>query len=119
MRRGPLTASLVAAAVVVMALPVQRAEAQLRPGEKPLVEITIDENGRRVVKTYPRPQITVTRRSFLDAGTEVLPGERKFTDYAFPIGPGSSPYAVLGPGQSFVRRPLPDPGYLSGYGWYR
>jgi hypothetical protein len=23
-------------------------------------------------------------RSFLDAGTEVLPGERKFLDYAFP-----------------------------------
>ena len=26
----------------------------------------------------------VAPRSFLDAGTEVLPGERKFTDYAFP-----------------------------------
>jgi hypothetical protein len=113
------TAGLVVAAVAAVALPVQRADAQLRPGEKPLVEITINERGERVVRTYPRPQITVTRRSFLDAGTEVLPGERKFTDYAFPIGPGSSPYAVLGPGETFVRRPLPDPGYLPGYGWYR
>ena len=25
-------------------------------------------------------------RSFLDAGTEVRPGERKFTDYAYPVG---------------------------------
>src|SRR5262249_21429449 len=30
----------------------------------------------------PRARITVEPRSFLDAGTEVLPGERKFTDYA-------------------------------------
>jgi hypothetical protein len=29
-------------------------------------------------------QIVVEPRSFLDAGTELLPGERKFLDYAFP-----------------------------------
>ncbi len=34
----------------------------------------------------PRTRVYVTRRSWLDAGTEVLPGERKFTDYAFPPG---------------------------------
>ena len=38
-----------------------------------------------------RTRVYVTKRSWLDAGTEVLPGERKFTDYAFP------------PGQSFAR----------------
>ena len=32
-------------------------------------------------------------RSFLDAGTEVLPGERKFLDYAFP--PGYIPLGVV------------------------
>src|SRR5215813_953996 len=32
----------------------------------------------------PRARVTVAPRSFLDAGTEVLPGERKFTDYALP-----------------------------------
>ena len=31
-----------------------------------------------------RSRIVVVPRSFLDAGTEVRPGERKFTDYAFP-----------------------------------
>jgi hypothetical protein len=34
----------------------------------------------------PRARVTVAPRSFLDAGTEVLPGERKFTDYALPAG---------------------------------
>jgi hypothetical protein len=39
----------------------------------------------RVAKAErPRSRIVVAPRSFLDAGTEVLPGERKFTDYAFP-----------------------------------
>jgi hypothetical protein len=34
----------------------------------------------------PRARVVVAPRSFLDAGTEVKPGERKFTDYAFPAG---------------------------------
>ena len=37
----------------------------------------IDENGRA------RTSITVRPRSYLDGGTEVLPGERKFMDYAY------------------------------------
>src|ERR1700730_17997691 len=32
----------------------------------------------------PRSRVTVAPRSFLDAGTAVLPGDRKFLDYAFP-----------------------------------
>ena len=34
----------------------------------------------------PRTRVFVTRRSWLDAGTEVQPGERKFNDYAFAPG---------------------------------
>ncbi len=34
----------------------------------------------------PRTRVYVTKRSWLDAGTEVLPGERHFSDYAFPPG---------------------------------
>ena len=41
----------------------------------------------------PRARITVTRRSFLDAGTDVIPGDRKFTDYAIP--PSYSPGSVI------------------------
>jgi len=43
----------------------------------------------------PRARITVEPRSYLDAGTEVLPGERKFTDYAFPAGSYSMPLSVV------------------------
>jgi hypothetical protein len=38
----------------------------------------------RVGARRPRSRVVVTQRSFLDAGTEVQPGERKFLDYAFP-----------------------------------
>ena len=31
-----------------------------------------------------RTRVFVTTRSWLDAGVEVLPGDRKFNDYAFP-----------------------------------
>jgi hypothetical protein len=37
-------------------------------------------------RSGPRTRIYITNRSWLDGGTEVLPGERKFTDYAFPLG---------------------------------
>jgi hypothetical protein len=65
----------------------------------------------------PRARITVERRSFLDAGTETLPGDRKFTDYAFP--PGHSPYSALGPFRDFRRQPLLDPWDFPGVnkGW--
>jgi hypothetical protein len=46
----------------------------------------------------PLIRIYVTKRSWLDAGTEVLPGDRKFTDYAFPPG-----YSF---GQDNINRPL-------------
>jgi hypothetical protein len=45
----------------------------------------------------PRTRVYVTKRSWLDAGVEVLPGDRKFTDYAYP------------PGQSFARENLNRP----------
>ena len=31
-----------------------------------------------------RPRVVVVPRSFLNAGTNVRPGDRKFLDYAFP-----------------------------------
>jgi hypothetical protein len=74
----------------------------------------VDRPGPRVVAVRPASRITVRRRSFLDAGTEVLPGERKYTDYVFP--PGYSAIGnVLGPGRDFTRSPLPDPFDLPGF----
>jgi hypothetical protein len=52
---------------------------------------------RHVVKPArpgdPKTRVIVEKRSFLDAGTEVLPGQRKFLDYAYP--PGYSPTGVI------------------------
>jgi hypothetical protein len=51
--------------------------------------------------------VTVQKRSFLDAGTEVKPGQRKFTDYAFP--PGYSPTSAIDFTAGNVRGPLIGP----------
>ena len=58
-------------------------------------------------KGKPPPRVTVQKRSFLDAGTEVLPGQRKFTDYAFP--PGYSPTAPIDYTSANIRGPLIGP----------
>ena len=55
----------------------------------------------------PRTRIYVTKRSWLDAGTEVLPGEDKSTDYIFP--PDYSPTAVIDNTAFSHRPPLPGP----------
>jgi hypothetical protein len=68
---------------------------------------TTDENGRT------RTRIVVQQRSFLDGGTEVLPGQRKFTDYVNPWG--SSPLAIIeGTNIGRIRPPLPGPLDLAG-----
>ena len=51
--------------------------------------------------------VTVQKRSFLDAGVEVKPGQRKFTDYAFP--PGYSPTSSIDFTSGNVRGPLVGP----------
>jgi hypothetical protein len=72
----------------------------------------------------PRARVTVEPRSFLDAGTEVLPGQRKFTDYAFPAGSYSMPLSVVqstGGRTGWHVSPLPGPFDLPSrynpYGW--
>ncbi len=59
-----------------------------------------------------RTKLTVTKRSYLDAGTQVKPGERKFTDYVFP--PNYSPSAVFDP-SGVTRFSLPRPWDLPGF----
>jgi hypothetical protein len=62
----------------------------------------------------PRSRVVVRPRSYLDAGTEVLPGERKFTDYAFPPN-----YSVTAPidNTAFSRRPYPTAGGIWPGNW--
>ncbi|KAB2884288.1 MAG: hypothetical protein K8H87_18280 [Pseudorhodoplanes sp.] len=90
--------ALSAAAFLVADRP---ADAQTRyergPRQAGTVVYYVDEFGRR------RTRVIVQRRSYLDAGTEVLPGERKYSDYAFP--PNYSPSSnALGPGLDFDQR---------------
>src|SRR5260221_13996556 len=56
-------------------------------------QLQYDRRGRPVYNANPnvvyqqgRTRIYVSKRSWLDGGTEVLPGDRKFTDYAYPPG---------------------------------
>lgn len=76
------TVAVVIAAVAVIAIGATPADAAKRK---------VDDRGyvRGPNSSYqsgPRTRVYVTKRSWLDAGTEVLPGERKFSDYAFPPG---------------------------------
>lgn len=57
-------------------------------------------------------RIYVTKRLWLDAGSEVLPGDRKFTDYAFP--PGYS-FGRDNGNRPIDREPLDPPSDLGGY----
>jgi hypothetical protein len=52
-----------------------------------------------VVVRRTRTRITVTRRSYLDAGTEVYPGSQPYTDYVFSPTYNSPAYSILGPGR--------------------
>src|SRR5712675_1277458 len=107
------TTGLCAAVIAVMALAALPADAQTEKKKK-----QVASNQTRVATTNrPRARIRVEPRSFLDPGTEVLPGERKFTDYAFP--PGYSVLgSALGPGRDFRRHPLLDPWDFPGMSKY-
>ncbi len=107
-------------AAVVFGLAATPAEAQKsKQAAAPAVSGTrvliIDEDRR------PRTKIVVQRRSFLDGGTEVLPGQRKYTDYVYP--PGYSPTSAIdNTNGGGIRHPLPGPWDLSGknnpYPWW-
>ena len=60
----------------------------------------------------PRTRVYVTKRSWLDAGVEVLPGDRKFTDYAFP--PARS-FGVENNNRPLDRQPLNPASDMGGY----
>lgn len=63
----------------------------------------------------PRTRIYITRRSWLDGGTEVLPGDRKFSDYAFPSEYGYPSFGRENLNRPTDRQPLMTPTDLGGY----
>ena len=106
---------LAAVAVVVVGMDTTQASAQTR---------RIDDNGRPVYgrsgpnvsyQQGPHTRIYVTKRSWLDAGVEVLPGDRKFTDYAFPPAVGYPSFARENNNRPIDRQPLSSPSDLGGY----
>lgn len=71
-------------------------------------------NSPNAVYQQGHTRIYVSRRSWLDGGTEVLPGERKFTDYAYPFDPPGTSFATRNNNRSLERDPLSTPSDLGG-----
>lgn len=75
--------ALAIGAAAAMAINVPTADAAPKKRER----VAVRSNGPNYsYQAGPRTRVYISRRSWLDAGTQVLPGERKFTDYAFPPG---------------------------------
>ncbi len=102
----PKSVAALAAACAAGALLFVAAPAQAGQKQPAVTDFSAQSD---IVKPRPhkRPRVTVRQRSYLDAGTEVLPGERKYMDYAFP--PNYSAFDVLGPGKNYQRSPLNGP----------
>ena len=106
---------LAAMALAVMAMTSVSADAQTRRDRR---QAPVGASAASVNSSYmagPRTRVYVTKRSWLDMGTEVLPGERKYTDYAFPMSPSpyytdTKPYGRSGP-----RAPTNSPLDMGGY----
>ena len=107
-------AGLCVAAIAATAMAVPAAEAQTR--KKQYVYTTTT---RATPARSARARVTVAPRSFLDAGTEVRPGDRKFTDYAFPAsgngGLGINAVTNTGGKVGWDRSPMMQPFQLPGY----
>ena len=104
------------AAVALIAVGATSASAQSKP--------RYDKDGRpyygaagpnRSYQEGPRTRVYVTTRSWLDAGTEVLPGDRKFQDYAFPPDIGYPSFGRENNNRPIDRQPLNPPSDLGGY----
>jgi hypothetical protein len=63
----------------------------------------------------PHTRVYVTKRSWLDAGVEVLPGDRKFQDYAFPSEYGYPDFARENLNRPIDREPLNPASDRGGY----
>ena len=102
--------ALLMAAGAVMAFSLASASAQ-SPQYDRRGRPVYGNSGPNVVYQQGRTKIYVTKRSWLDGGTEVLPGDRKFTDYAYP--PTTS-FATRNNNRPLERQPLNPASDLGG-----
>ncbi|GAA0018270.1 hypothetical protein [Bradyrhizobium diazoefficiens] len=72
-------------------------------------------SGPNTVYQQGRTRIYVSKRSWLDGGTEVNPGDRKFSDYAFPPTVGYPSFARENLNRPIDRQPLSPPSDVGGY----
>jgi hypothetical protein len=117
-----LMLSLAAACVFAIGLSVTQADAQTTKRKPTVVNSAVTTNGNstaygpagpnRSYQSGPRTRVFVTTRSWLDAGVEVLPGDRKFNDYAFPQ---SRSFALENNNRPLDRQPLYPAYDLGGY----
>ena len=101
------------AAAAFVAVGVTAASAQSKPRYDKDGRAYYGPNGpNRVYQQGPNTRVYVTTRSWLDAGTEVLPGDRKFQDYAFPQ---ARSFGMENKNRPLDRIPLNPPSDLGGY----
>jgi hypothetical protein len=109
--------SVLLSAIAIVAFSAAPADAQS-------TRLKYDKDGRvtygpggpnRSYQQGPNTRVYVTTRSWLDAGTEVLPGDRKFQDYAFPPEIGYPTFARENRNRPIDRQPLNPPSDLGGY----
>ena len=111
-----LAALLAAAAIIAVGFDMTAANAQSKRQSDDRGRAYYGPNGPNVsYQQGPHTRIYVTKRSWLDAGTEVLPGERKFQDYAFPPAIGYPSFARENRNRPIDRQPLNTPSDLGGY----
>ena len=108
--------AMLLAATALVAVSATSADAQSRPKYDKDGRITYGPQGpNRVYQQGPRTRVYVSTRSWLDAGTEVLPGDRKFQDYAFPPEIGYPSFARENNNRPIDRQPLNPPSDMGGY----
>ena len=105
---------LAAAAVVAISFDTTPASAQNPRHDRDGRPTYGAQGPNRSYMQGPRTRVYVTTRSWLDAGTEVLPGDRKFQDYAFPSPFGYPDFARENNNRPIDRQPLNPPSDLGG-----
>jgi len=110
-----LAALFAAAAIIAVGFDMTAANAQSKRQSDDRGRAYYGPNGPNVsYQQGPRTRVYVTKRSWLDAGTEVLPGDRKFSDYAFPPAIGYPTFARENNNRPIDRQPLNPPADLGG-----
>jgi hypothetical protein len=110
-----LAVLLAAVSVVAISFDMTAANAQSRRQNDDRGRAYYGPNGPNVsYQQGPRTRVYVTKRSWLDAGTEVLPGDRKFSDYAFPPAIGYPTFGRENNNRPIDRQPLNPPSDLGG-----